>query len=186
MRTAAVLIAGFLLACCAAIAQTNVTAQTEPNQAVGFPMTGIASADLELTFQHLQKLVPTEASILNMIFQNPDNASVTLREHSRDTTAVEFHFRRLNGTWKKSEQREVKPYPGTGIVISDFQKAISEIKSSLPGKEILQIRVEGPTTVSVWTGIQYGPRSGSGTFFYFNKLNGKWNKSAGEGGRWVS
>ncbi len=187
MRAAAFFILWILLPLCVGAAQANVTTPTGPKSAVEFPVTGIAPADLEMTLQHLEKLLPAKARVLYIFFLSSDSALVTLRI-GRDTSVRDFDLRRVNGAWKKSEEREARPanYPSNGIAVVELKKALSENEGVLPTKEgILEFRVEAPTTFSVWTGIRYGPRSGSGKVFEFNKLHGKWQKAAGEG-EWKS
>jgi hypothetical protein len=170
MRAAVVFIACFLLPSCAGVAQTNVTTERR------FPQTGIAN--LELTFQQLEKLLPAEANVLHISFPNPDSALVTLWI-GRGTSATDFDFRRVDGAWKKFVERDTgASFPSGGIGAAELDKALVENKENLPEKGILDIIVTGPTAFEVLAGIRYGPRAGSGTVFPFVKRNGKWNKTA--------
>lgn len=187
MRAAAFFIAWILLPLCVGAAQTNVTTLTAPKTSVRYPETGIPPADLDPTFQQLGKLLPDDARILYMFFTSSNSALVTMRI-ARATSVRDFDLRRVNGAWKKSEEREARPanYPSGGISVVELNKAVSQNEGVLPTKEgVLEIRVEAETAFSVWAGIRHGPRSGSGTVFQFKKVHGKWQKAAGEG-EWKS
>jgi hypothetical protein len=168
-----------------AVAQTNVTHGKMP-QARAFPRTGIASADLDPTFQQLKKLLPqTNVTVVDMQFLNPDSALVTVRTLGHYTSLRDYTFEKVNGTWQSSGESESKPlnYGNLGITPADLEEALKEIKGDLPNSGILHFIIKGPNAFEVYTGRSNGPLSGSGSILDF-KLNGKWRKISE--GVWIS
>jgi hypothetical protein len=80
-------------------------------------------------------------------------------------------------------------YPQMGMSITDLATAMAEITPILPTTpgpsdnsdykpNVLRVKVYGTSRIVLTTGLQRGPRSGSGHEFEFRKLNGKWTKVA--------
>jgi len=181
------LIPGLLLLHSLACAQTN-KAGTPP---VHYPLTGIASADLQPAFRDFKQLLPTnDLSILGMRFDNSDEALITAGVTDKGIGVVrDFRFQKAGGKWFGVGETEARPanYPKQGMTPAELETAITQIQENLPTSGVLWIGFRFPTvptTIAVRTGRQNGRLSGRGLMMDFQKIDEKWIKT--REGEWVS